>query len=277
MEQDERKAEISYHTKSRQRRQYRKRQLRMRFLGVLIAAVWIFVVVQAIAGALFEKNSSIATAFATTKAGEQQSILEITARCTESEPDVAEKKQMLYRVADKIGLIISEEPTVTETAARSEVSYQRQAAAADTELRVISLTKEGTEGMTVEHYVYAKIRLKHSVAEISSYKKLLQEVFEEMECEDISATIQLIGTYEGYLTLARRNEVTDEILKAMGGEIAYEHREDDLYTVYAYTALLDDYITVEGKKINLHIAMSKDEVNYRTVVYLASPILPDTW
>ena len=47
--------------------------------------------------------------------------------------------------------------------------------------------------------------------------------------------------------------------------------------VYAYTALLDDYITVEGKKINLHIAMSKDEANYRTIVYLASPILPDTW
>lgn len=268
---------LSYRMRSSLRRKKKARSAKLRLLFVLIAAVWIFVVVQAVAGALFERNSSIATAFSASKAGEQQGTLEITANYTGTDTDENGKKQILYRLAEKIGLIVTGEPTVVRTEARNEVSYKKQAAEADTDLRVISLTKQTEEGSKEEHYIYAKIHLKHSIQAVSSYKKLLQNVLEEMGCTGISATIQLMGTYEGYLTVARRNEVADEILEAMGGKIAYEHREDDLYTVYAYTALLDDYIVVEGKKINLHIAMSKDEANYRTIVYLASPILPDTW
>lgn len=268
---------LSYRMRSSLRKKKKARSAKLRLLFVLIAAVWIFVVVQTVAGALFERNSSIATAFSASKAGEQQGTLEITAKYTGTDTDEDGKKQILYRLAEKIGLIITEEPTVIHTEARSEVSYKKQAAEADTDLRIISLAKQAEEGSEEEHYIYAKIHLKYSIQAVSSYKKLLQNVLEEMGCTDISATIQLTGTYEGYLTVARRDQVTDEILEAMGGKVAYEHREDDLYTVYAYTALLDDYIVVEGKKINLHIAMSKDEVNYQTIVYLASPILPDTW
>lgn len=251
----------------------------MRLLFVLIVAAWIFVVVQAVAGMLFEKNSSIATAFAVTNAGEQEGTLEITARYNGELWNEYEKKQLLYLVADSIGLKVTEEPVVAENQnqSRCEVSYRKEAAAADTTICIISLVKETETGQKTEHYVYTKIHLKHSTGAVTAYQQLLKETLSHLNCTDISATIQLTGIYEGYLTLERRNEVTDEVLAAMGGEIAYEHREDDLYTVYAYTALLDDYITVEGKKINLHIAMSRDEENYRTIVYLASPILPDTW
>ncbi|MGN0507155.1 MAG: YwmB family TATA-box binding protein [Lachnospiraceae bacterium] len=277
IQEENKEPAVSYKERSLRRRKKKMRLTKLRLLFVLIMAAWIFVAVQAMAGALFEKNSNIVTAFSVVKPGEQQGILEITARYTGAYPDAYDKKQMLYSVAESIGLNVTEEPVLIETEARSEVTYEKKAAAADTTLRIISLTKESESGRKTEHYVYAKIHLKHSIQAVSSYKKLLKEALEEMKCTDISATIQLIGTYEGYLTVDRRNKVTDEILEAMGGEIAYEHREDDLYTVYAYTALLDDYITVEGKKINLHIAMSKDEANYRTIVYLASPILPDTW
>lgn len=249
----------------------------MRLLFVLIVAAWIFVIVQAVAGILFQRNSNMTAAFAVAEAGGQEGTLEITARYQGDVLTEYDRKQMLYHVADAIGLVVTEEPLVTENKIRSEVSYHKTAAAADTTICIISMTKDTEAGIKTEHYVYTKIHLKHSTNALTAYKQLLQETFQEMDCTDVSATIQLTGTYEGYLTLDRRNEVTDEILAAMGGEIAYEHREEDLYTVYAYTALLDDYITVEGKKINLHIAMSRDEENYRTIVYLASPILPDTW
>ena len=99
----------------------------------------------------------------------------------------------------------------------------------------------------------------------------------ELSCTEISTTIQLVGDYAGYLPLERRNEITEDILDALGAEVVYEYREHDLYTVYGYTAGLDNYITVDNKKINVHIAMSQNEEHYRTILYLASPILPDTW
>lgn len=271
--------QLSYKERSRRNKERRRhlRLTRMRFLAVLIAAAWIFVIVKWLSGSLFEKSNHMVAAFSQANAGAQESILEITAKYNGSYLDEYDRKQMIYSIAKEIGLSVTEEPLKSEKNGRCEISYTKQSAAAETSIRVISLEKETADGYQTEHYVHTKINLKNSIEAVTTYKKLLESALEGIKCKDISTTIQLIGSYEGYLTVDRRNKITDEILSAMGGRIAYEHREDDLYTVYAYTGLLEEYITVEGKKINLHIAMSKDEVNYRTIVYLASPILPDTW
>lgn len=247
---------------------------RWRLLWVLIAAVWLFVILKALVGAFFEKNTSLVSAFSGTNPEEMSATVEVTAEYT---GNFLEKKQILSNIAEQIRLDITEEVSVIKTAKRQEVSYIKEAKSANTELRVISLLEETQEGNVEKQYVYAKIMLKNSVEPILTYKNLLEEVMEELGCFNISTTIQLVGDYSGYLTLDRRNEVTDKILGALGANVVYEHRQQELYTVYAYTASLDNYITVEGKKINVHVAMSQDEDNYQTVLYLASPILPDTW
>ena len=247
---------------------------RWRLLWVLIVAIWLFVILKALVGSFFEKNTSLVSAFSGTNPEEMSATVEVTAKYTGI---FLEKEQILSDIAEKIGLDITEEPSIITTANRQEVSYKKEAKAANTELRVISLLEE-MESETVEkEYVYAKIRLKNSVDAILTYKNLLEEVMEELGCVDISTTIQFVGDYSGYLTLDRRDEVTDKNLEALGASVVYEHREQELYTVYAYTASLDNYITVEGRKINVHVAMSQDETNYQTILYLASPILPDTW
>ena len=131
--------------------------------------------------------------------------------------------------------------------------------------------------MQANTYLYAKICLNRSLDTVLAYKTLLEEALKEISCTEVSTTIQLVGDYAGYLPLERRNEITEEILEALGAEVVYEYREHDLYTVYGYTASLENYITVEDKKINVHIAMSQNEDHYRTILYLASQILPDTW
>lgn len=267
----------SYRERSKMRRRQWKRKKRMRLFLLLMLAGWLLVALQTIAAALFQKNNNIVTAFSTVKPGQQEAVLEITARYPTELPAVEEKQKLLQAIAQEIGLEITQEPVCTETTARQEITYEKTAAAADTTLRFIGLKKEAEGGQREENYIYARLRLKHSVRAVSSYKELLESITQQLGCTEISTTIQLIGTYEGYLTLDRRNRIANEILAELGGKIAYEYREDDLYTIYAYTGLLEDYISVEGKKINLHIAMSKDEKNYRTIVYLASPILPDTW
>ena len=242
---------------------------RFRLLWVLIVAVWFFVILKILVGNFFEKNTSLVSAFSGTNPQEMSAIVEVTAEYIGEEIE----QEILETIAEKIQLTITEQPKSIETSSRKEVSYMKQAKMAKTDLRVIKLIEEDVE----KEYVYAKIELKNSVEAIVTYKKLLEEAMQELECENISTTIQLVGDYVGYLTVERRNEVTDKILDALGASIVYEHREQDLYTIYAYTASLDNYITVEDRKINVHVAMSQDEENYRTILYLASPILPDTW
>lgn len=257
-----------------------------RLLWILIAAAWFFVFLNLIVGAVFEKNTSLVAAFSGTNPQEISATVEVTARYLEPLAGEMEKYWLMQEVADSIGLTLDATPEVTKTEARQEMRFFKDAWAADTELKVISLVTgedlPGDMGVSageseMEHYFYAKICLKESLDTVLAYKALLEETLEKLACGEISTTIQLVGDYGGYLTLERRNEITEDILKALGAEVVYEYREHELYTVYAYTASLDNYITVENRKINVHIAMSQDEEHYRTILYLASPILPDTW
>lgn len=248
-----------------------------RLLWILIVAAWLFVLLKLLVGALFEKNTSLVAAFSATNPQEISATVEVTAKYPLG--DLSEKNKLLVmeEVADAIGLSIDSEPTVTETESRQEISFVKEALAADTEVKVITLLEEKEEETTAAMYLYTQICLNRSLDTVLAYRTLLEKTMEELSCTEISTTIQLVGDYAGYLPLERRDEITEEILDALEAEIVYEYREHDLYTVYAYTAGLDNFITVEGKKINVHIAMSQKEDHYRTLLYLASPILPDTW
>lgn len=249
-----------------------------RLLWILIAAAWLFVFLKLIIGAVFEKNTSLVAAFSVTNPEAVSATVEVTACYPEGELGDKKKLKLLQEVADAIGLTLTEEPEVTKTEQRQEIRFYKDAKAADTELKTISLVTETAEGeTTTKNYIYVKITLSESLDSVLAYKKLLEAAMGELSCTEISTTLELVGDYAGYLTVDRRNEITDKILDALGAEVVYEYRQSDLYTVYAYTASLDNYITVENKKINLHIAMSQNEEHYRTTLYLASPVLPDTW
>ena len=252
-----------------------------RLLWMLIAAAWIFVFLKLLVGAMFERNTSLVAAFSVTNPQEISAAVEVTAKYPLNNLSDKNKVLVMKEVADVIGLTMDSEPDISQTEQRQEIRFSKDAVAADTELKVITLTQpsasaENTE-VSTSTYIYAKICLNRSLDTVLAYKKLLEETLTDLSCTEISTTIQLVGDYAGYLPLERRDKITEEILDALGAEVVYEYREHDLYTVYGYTASLDNYITVEDKKINVHIAMSQNEEHYRTTLYLASPILPDTW
>lgn len=253
--------------------------IKWRLLWMLIAAAWIFVFLKLLVGALFERNTSLVAAFSVPDPQEISATVEVTAKYPSGELSDKNKMLVMEEVADAIGLTIDYEPMVTETESRQEISFLKDAVAAETELKIITLQAGNEEDANTgaSTYLYAKICLNHSLDTVLSYRTLLEKTMNELSCTEISTTIQLVGDYAGYLPLERRDEITEKILSALGAEVVYEYREHDLYTVYAYTAGLDNFITVEGKKINVHIAMSQKEDHYRTILYLASPILPDTW
>lgn len=248
-----------------------------RLLWILIAAAWVFVFLKLLAGALFERNTSLVAAFSVTKPQEISATVEVTAKYPLSDLTDKNKLLVMEEVADAIGLTIDETPETIQTTTRQEIRFFKDAVSADTELKVITLYPEDTQEAGATTYLYAKICLDRSLDTVLAYKKLLEETLQSITCTEISATIQLVGDYAGYLPLEQRNEITEDILDALGAEVVYEYRENDLYTVYGYTASLENYITVENRKINVHIAMSRNEDHYRTILYLASPILPDTW
>ena len=103
------------------------------------------------------------------------------------------------------------------------------------------------------------------------------EALKDLQVVQVETTIQFLGAYEGDLPLERWDKIADSMIKELGGKVVYENRDKELYTVYAYSKMLPEYISVDQKKVNIQVAMRYEEDNNRTVVYLATPLLRGDW
>lgn len=105
------------------------------------------------------------------------------------------------------------------------------------------------------------------------YRDLLKEVFKDLDVKDVQTTMQLSSDYKGKLSLDNMNKIADNMIQNLEGKIAYENRKENLFTIYAYSGLLDEYVTSLGTKINIHVAMNYDEATDTTHVYLGTPVI----
>ena len=116
-----------------------------RLLWILIAAAWVFVFLKLLVGAIFEKNTSLVAAFSVTNPQEISATVEVTAKYPQGELSEKNKRLVMEELADAIGLRLTMEPEITETEQRKELRFFKDALAADTELKLISLCKNSSE------------------------------------------------------------------------------------------------------------------------------------
>lgn len=144
---------------------------------------------------------------------------------------------------------------------------------ADTVIKMV--TREENLSETViesQQYIMIDINLGSNITAAMDYQSVLKELFEEMGI-DGDVTVNLTGYRDGNSDLALRNMISDQLIEQMDAEIVAENRTNDLYTIYAYTNRVEDYIEVSGKKINLNISVYYEEADDRTYYYVATPII----
>lgn len=144
---------------------------------------------------------------------------------------------------------------------------------ADTEIKLITHEEKLIENVLESHqYVSITIDLGSNINAAMEYQKILKDLFEDLEI-DGDVTVNLTGYLEGKADLALKNMISNQLIEQLNAEIVAENRTDDLYTIYAYTDKVDDFIKVSGKKINLNISSYYDETDDNTHFYVATPIM----
>jgi len=78
--------------------------------------------------------------------------------------------------------------------------------------------------------------------------------------------------FDGEIPLSEKDSLTDSLLSELYAQPVYENRQNNYYTVYAYTGAVEDYITVERNKINVQVLIDYDRNRDCTEVVLASPL-----
>lgn len=86
-------------------------------------------------------------------------------------------------------------------------------------------------------------------------------------------TTCITGAFCGKLI---RNEINDKIrmtIDKINGKIIEDYYNDNLASISVYSPLIDEYILVGNKKMNLNVAMRYNEYEDKTYIWIGTPII----
>ncbi len=252
--------------------------LRRTKITLYIAAVlWIAVFTQIVMNRAFFENFEIAEAFVKTDTEDLECSVEIVAQHHNDFLSETDKKDILYHIANSIGLSIDSEITINRDGERTEYLYYKLAKRAETSLMIVSMQQEVDSGVRMKHYVIAKLNIKESIKSIEKYRRLIEKSLDEMGIFERQTNVLYEGFVPGLMSKNDKEEMASLLVKDLQGEVAFDYQQGESYTVYAYTGLIDEYIETVGCKINIQIAMTYDEDLEKTKIYLATPIINQSW
>lgn len=235
-------------------------------LGGIAVTLMLAVAFRVITERAFLAQASIEGAFSLLHPEESTGTVTMTGRYLPPPYGFSEEK-LLKHFGEQIGLSVDGETRTAEFEGRTELIYEKTAAEAYSVLKLVYLTEEDA------YYLCAEITLSgQNAVHVSYLRKGLLHTAEKIGLTEVSTTLELCGIFAGEIPLAEKDALTDSLLSELYAQPVYENRQNDYYTVYAYTGAVEDYITVERNKINVQVLIFYDRDEDRTEVVLASPL-----
>lgn len=250
---------------------------RTRITLYMVAVLWLAVVTQMIVNHNFRDEFMITEAFVKTNAEDIESSIEVVSEYKGELLSEAGKNELIQRLADAIGLKIDDEITVWKDDTRTEYFFIKHAKQATTEIKIVSALQEEDYVTRMKNYIIVRISILQGIKSVDNYKRIIEDALADLGVENKQVTLQFEGNQEGDLTSKEKHEIAELLIKELQGEIAQEYDEGDIYTVYAYTGLLDEYIVSAGCKLNVQVAITYNELTNKTKITLATPILSKSW
>lgn len=83
----------------------------------------------------------------------------------------------------------------------------------------------------------------------------------------------ITGSFDGKLEYAELNQICNEIFKVADARKVEGMRDERLISVAAYSPVIDDFIKVNDKKVNLNLAVRYNSYEDKTYIWLATPVI----
>ena len=247
------------------------RSRKLRICLILLIGLWIATGTRVVTEKLIYRERDLKEAMAVAKPGSTTGTVSFAARLKETYLTEQDQKDLIRYVAGELGLALTGEPERVTDTEKDGFFYRKIAKCADTGIKVIGRT-EG-EGKKVYYLIVSLVLYEDDGDGIVHYRKRMTEIAQELTVSEGQTSIQLTGRFPHDMTLAAKNRMADRILKKLGCEIVCENREESLYTIYAYTNGMNEYVLSAGDRINVQLAMYYDEIQDETVLCVASPVI----
>lgn len=234
---------------------------------------------QMIAERVFVRPARLTEAFINSNTIMNESMIELTSFYGSSYMTESDKEDLVRYIAEGLGIKIEKDSisSIKEEDKEAAVCIKK-AARAETVIKCVTLDGAYSRSGMKEHYLFVRIIIHEDENnDILEYQKKVKALYQELSAGIVSDTIQFCGRFAGKLSISELDSLSDKMIGDLGGSIVYENRKEELYSVYAYTRGIDDYVAVDGLKMNIQVAASYDEVLDQTKIYLAAPIISGGW
>lgn len=176
-----------------------------------------------------------------------------------------------------IELDIKRGTSANDTSASVTATYSCISQNARTDISLITIeSQKGTNTLSTEQYILIDLYINNSVESALYYKNCIDEHFKSMGI-DADITLSFKGSKKGTLGNNEKNRICEEILDAIGGKLITGSRSDELYTVYAYSDSIEEYVVNGTTKSNINVAITYDSINDLSWVHVATPILSGSY
>ncbi len=233
-------------------------------LSIMIAAVlWLITAVNYFVLENYKNTNNIMTAFANASLLDTSAKVSCQGQLVDMYRDSEQVTALLKMLAEKMSLN----------------DYDIVAVNDGDNLRQI-LTQKGSNGSAIieittlpdnSQYLSVNINLENNIAGAFVYRESVEEAIEQVKIDTV-VNLYLVGNARGNLTAEAKDTLADKMLEDMDADIVEANRQDECYTVYAYTKDGGEYVMLNGDKVNVNISMNYNEINDRTYVFLAFPM-----
>lgn len=239
------------------------------YVGVVL---WIAVLSQLLVNRYFTDDSKLVNAFTKANSVVVDSNLYLVADMGTDYMSEEDEKNLLQYMSSEIGL--TQECKIMREDDADTIFTKRESEQATTIIKLVrnqEKTKKNT--YVIRRYLILDLTINNDVNSILSYKKKAEKITTKLEAKTYESQVTFTGSYNGQLSVKERNQIADQFIKDLQASIVVEQRSDELYTIYAYTGLINDYVKSEGNKINVNIAFTYNEKEHKTSLLVATPIL----
>lgn len=232
--------------------------------------LWVVVAVRIISGSL-ESAKDVVSVFDSMKYENTESVIEAFGDYGETYMSDEEKTRLASGIAACLGINGEYEISSLESDGAEMTSLYKNSRNAEVTVKVITVTRDGGLYTSCHQNVAVNMRLKGRTDCAVTYKNMISDLFEANGIEGY-VNLNLIGEVDGALNYYERNKAADEMLAKLNAKVVAENRNNDIFTVYAYTDEVEEYITSAGRKVNINIAEEYDEIRNKTIIYLSTPL-----
>ncbi len=235
--------------------------------------LWLFALVQMIMNYEEAKGPDIITAFTSDMYMSTLSTVKATGYYGSLYMNTGDKEELAKNIAEGLGIndvydLNTENDRTTLTKTVDGVRTSINIVTMENHVEKVILTQK--------QYVTVEMEFDNSLESAVYYRDKVEKLFEDM---DIGAdiTLSLRGDIEGELSNSEKNAISDHILENVGGEVVTENRGADIFTIYAYTDKIEDYVVYGTTKTNINIVIDYNDVKGMTEVYMATPIMEEDY